>query len=130
MSDTTSLELGKIGGLDEAPGTSVSDVLLEQVDAKVSAIEERRNSLKPYQAAVVVTTSDLEKLKAALAASTNSDIKHVYERAISVAIELENAVKKQGQEVVDEISDLQVELEKLLEQLKKEDPNNLLISQI
>ncbi len=130
MSDTTSLELGKIGGLDEAPGTSVSDVLLEQVDAKVSAIEERRNSLKPYQAAVVVTTSDLEKLKAALAASTNSDIKHVYERAISAAIELENAVKKQGQEVVDEISDLQVELEKLLEQLKKEDPNNLLISQI
>lgn len=130
MSDATSLELGKIGGLDEAPGTSVSDVLLEQVDAKVSAIEERRNSLKPYQAAVVVTTSDLEKLKAALSASTNPDVKHVYERAIEVAIELEDAVKKQGQEVVEQISVLQQELENLLEQLKKEDPNNLLISQI
>ena len=130
MSDTTSLELGKIGGLDEAPGTSVSDVLLEQVDAKVSAIEERRSSLKPYQAAVVVTASDLEKLKAALASSTNSDIKHVYERAIEVAIELEDAVKKQGQEVVDQISGLQSELEKLLEQLKTEDPNNPLTSQL
>lgn len=130
MSDTPSLELGKIGGVDEAPGTSVSDVILEQVDAKVSAIEERRNSLKPYQAAAAVTLSDLDKLKAALAASTNPEIRHVYERAIEVALQLEESVKKQGQEVVDTITDLQEELEKLLEQLKTEDPNNLLISQL
>ena len=110
MSDVTSVELGKIGAPEAAEGTSVSEVLLEQVDEKVSVIEKQRGRLVPFQAALVTTQSDLEKLHAASVASTNDTVKQVYARAVEVALELMNVVKQQGQEVGDKIAKVQEEL--------------------
>lgn len=129
MSDTPSVELGKIDSPDAAEGTSVSEVLLEQIDAKVSEIEKQRTGMKPYVAAVTVAKVDLEKIEKAFATSTNPDIAAVYQRAIIVAKQLIEEVKVQGQEISDRVATLQVELEGLLQQLKKEDPNNPLASE-
>lgn len=130
MSDATSVELGKIGAPEATDGTSVSEVLLEQVDEKVSVIETQRGRLKPFQEAIVTTQSDLSKLQAASAVSTNPEVKQVYARATEVAIEIMEEVKKQGQEVSDQITKLQEELEKLLTQLRAEDPQNPLVKEL
>lgn len=130
MSDATSVELGKIGAPEAADGTSVSEVLLEQVDEKVGVIEKQRGRLKPFQEAIVTTQSDLSKLQAASAASTNPAVKQVYARAVEVAIAIMEEVKKQGQEVSDQITKLQEELEKLLTQLRAEDPQNPLVKEL
>lgn len=129
MSDTTSVELGKIDSPDAAEGTSVSEVILEQIDAKVSEIEKQRAGMKPYVVATTVAKTDLEKIEEAFKASTNPDIAAVYKRAIEVAKQLIEEVKIQGQEISDRVATLQVELEGLLQQLKKEDPNNPLASE-
>lgn len=112
---------------EAAPGTSVSEVLLEQVDAKVAAIEKEQQRLQPFQTAVTTIQDDVQKLQAAATASTNPAVATVYQKAIQVAQQLVLLTKEQGQEVVDKISQLQDELESLLAQLKNEDPSNPLI---
>ncbi len=130
MSDESTVELGKIGAPESAAGTSVSEVLLEQVDEKVNVIETQRGRLQPFQAAIATTQSDLDKLKAASSASTNPAVQQVYARAIEVALELMGTVKLQGQEVADKITMLQDELETLLTQLRTEDPENALVKDL
>lgn len=112
---------------EAAPGTSVSEVLLEQVDAKVAAIEKEQQRLQPFQTAVTTIQDDVQKLQAAATASTNPAVATVYQKAIQVAQQLVLLTKEQGQEVADKISQLQDELESLLAQLKNEDPSNPLI---
>lgn len=130
MSDAPLVEQPVIKAAEAAPGTSVSDVLLEQVDQKVAAIETEQARLQPVQQAVVTAQTDLQNIQAAAAKSTNPSVKEVYERAIVVAQQLILSVQMQGQEVADHISALQDELEKLLGQLREQDPENPLVKDL
>ena len=112
---------------EAAPGTSVSDVLLEQVDVKVSAIEAQQKRLTPFQTAIATAQQVATTVQAASAKSANPDVVNVYARALEVAQQIVIATKEQGQEVADKITELQDELETLIAQLKTQDPTNPLV---
>lgn len=129
MSDLTTAPAAEqaVAKPEAAPGTSVTDVLLEQVDGKVSAIEAQQKRLQPYQSAIATAQQQVSALQAAAAKSTNPAVVSVYGRAIEIAQQLVLSSKEQGQEVVDKITVLQDELESLIVQLKSQDPDNPLV---
>ncbi len=129
MSDAPSDTIEQAGSTaTELPaGTGVTDVLMEQVDTKVGAIELAQKNLAPFQAALIVAKKDLVKLEAAATAATDLDVKKVYGRALEVARQVIDEVKKGGENVVKKIKILQEELKALLAQLAEKDPENPLI---
>lgn len=110
--------------------SEVAEVLMEQVDAKVSAIEKAQTGLQPYQAALVTAQADLTRLQSAVQAAADPDVKSVYQRAIQVAMELVSEIKKGGEGMVGKIKLLQEELRDLLAQLAEKDPQNPLIKEM
>lgn len=128
MSD---ISLPSIEQAPQAAGNSaesVSNVLIEQVDAKISAIETRQKQLVPFQTAVAAASDDVTRIQAAAAKTTNSSVAAVYARALEVAEELVIKTREDGEGVIKQIEKLQSELKDLLAQLKEKDPENPLVA--
>ncbi|MCX6780705.1 MAG: hypothetical protein NT003_01160 [Candidatus Magasanikbacteria bacterium] len=130
LSIPSTIEQSISSASESMSGTSIAEVLLEQVDAKVAEIEAEQTRLKPYQTALATAQEDLKKVQDAAAVSKNPDVQKVYAEAIEVATKIVVLARQTGQEVVDKITKLQGELQALIAQLRAEDPENPLVKEL
>lgn len=112
------------------PPDEVVGALLDQVDAKVAAIEASQKNVAPFQTALASAQTDYAIIQAGAAQATDPAVKDVYQKAIIVCKKLIEEIKTRGEGAIERIVVLQTELKKLLDQLKKIDPKNPLAQEI
>lgn len=104
--------------------------ILEKVKALVANIEKAQEGLTPFQNALAAARQDETSAEAAAQAAKTAEIRGVYERALVICRGLIAEINKGGQNVVDRIKGMQAELKNLLEELRRIDPENLLLKEL
>lgn len=126
MSDTSSTSLENTASLEI--GSSVADVLLEQVDSKVTQIEETQRKLEPFKKAIEVGDADSARLHELAERATDPEVREIYARASELATQINEETRIHGERIISDIESLQHELQETLQQLKEKEPTNPLAS--